>query len=154
MIMAKWLLFALLALPGAELLVFILVAIKIGLAWALAATIATSLLGAVILRASGGAHIARMKVVLGADRMSAIEADATGTAILIAGFLLLIPGFITDVLGLLLLVPPVRRLLGHAFRHVTGARPARRDGVVDLEPDEWRQVPDREIPDQRERDKR
>ena len=65
-----------------------------------------------------------------------------------AGIFLLIPGFITDVLGLLLLLAPLRRglaaLLGRGWR-----RP-RADGVVDLEPEQWHQVPDAALADRRD----
>ena len=79
MIVAKWLLLALLALPVAELLVFILVASQIGFVWALALMVATSLIGATVLRYAGGSHIARMRVVLGPDRVTALQADSAGT---------------------------------------------------------------------------
>ena len=148
MIVAKWLLFALMALPFAEIVVFVVVAAKIGFVWALALVALTSLVGAMVLRYGGGAHIARMRVVLGPDRMTALEADSAGTMILIAGFLLLIPGFITDVLGLLLLIAPLRRALAALIRRALGGgTPTRPDGIVDLEPDEYRQVPDRQLPD-------
>ena len=152
MIVAKWLLIVLLALPLAELLVFVLVAAKIGFVWALALVLATSLAGALVLRHAGGLHIARMRVVLGADRMTALEADSAGTMTLIAGFLLLIPGFITDLAGILLLIAPVRRALGALLRRALGGKPSQSDGVVDLAPEEWQQVPDRQLPDRQSRE--
>jgi UPF0716 protein FxsA len=45
-----------------------------------------------------------------------------GAFVIFAGFLLIIPGFLTDVMGLALLVPPVRRRFAElCFRHVLGA---------------------------------
>ena len=67
---------------------------------------------------------------------------------LFAGILLLIPGFITDVLGLLLLIAPLRRALAALIRP-KAARP-RNDGVVDLEPEQWHQVPDPALPERRD----
>ena len=139
---AKWLLYALLLLPLAELAAFIAVAATIGFLWALALLVAGSFAGALILRHAGGNHIARMRVVLGDNRFTALEADSAGTLTLIAGFLLLIPGFITDVLAGLLLIAPLRRAFGATLRRA--AKP--RDGVVDLEPEQWRRVPDPALP--------
>jgi UPF0716 protein FxsA len=154
MIVAKWLLLAVLALPAAEIVVFILVALQIGLGWALAVQLAASLLGAMALRHAGGSHIARMRVVLGPQRLTALQADAAGTLILLAGILLLIPGFITDILGILLLIGPLRRALGAALRHAADRQAAPTDAVVDLAPEEWRQMPDAKLTDDRAPDGR
>lgn len=139
---AKWLLYAFLILPLAELAVFIAVAAGIGFLWALALIVTGSFAGALILRHAGGNHIARMRVVLGDGRFTALEADGAGTATLVAGFLLLIPGFITDVAALLVLIAPLRRALAGAVRR--GAR--QREGVVDLDREQWRRVPDPSLP--------
>lgn len=143
---AKWLLFALLALPAMELAAFIAVAAAIGLLWALALIGATSFVGALILRHAGGSHIARVRVALGEGSFTALQADSSGGLILIAGILLLIPGFITDALGLLLLLAPLRQSMGAALRRGPATRA---DGVVDLAPEQWHRVPDPELPDRR-----
>src|SRR4051794_41681244 len=109
---AIWLLTALLALPLAEIVVFVLVATAIGFGWAALAIVAGSMTGALMLRHGGGSHVARMRVVLGPERLSALETDSAGTMYVLAAILLLIPGFITDVIGVLLLVKPLRRALG------------------------------------------
>ncbi len=85
---------------------------------------------------------------------SALQADATGGLILLAGILLLIPGFITDAIGLALLIAPLRRaLLGLAgLRPSAARRPA--DGVVDLEPEQWHRVPDPALSGRRDNDRR
>ncbi|HEY5166425.1 MAG TPA: FxsA family protein [Pseudolabrys sp.] len=142
---AKWLLLALLALPLAELAVFIAVAATIGFAWAVSLVLAGSLAGGLVLRHAGGSHIARVRVALGEGSFAALQADSSGFLILLAGILLLIPGFITDIVGLLLLIAPLRRALGAMLRR--GAPPARGDGVVDLEPEQWHRVPDPALPD-------
>ena len=149
---AIWLLIAVLALPLAEIVLFVLVAIWIGFLWALLAVAATTLTGAVMLRVGGGAHVERMKTVMGPQRVTALQSDSAGTMYLLAGILLLIPGFITDVIGLLLLIAPLRRLLGALLLKVfVAGETQRRDGVVDLDPDEWRQVPDTQLRDERDR---
>ena len=145
---AKWLLLALLALPIMELVAFIAVAEIIGFLWALALVAATSMAGAMVLRHAGGNHIARVRVAMGQGGFTALQADSAGTLTLLAGILLLIPGFITDILGLLLLLAPLRRMLGALLG--LKSRPRRADGVVDLEPEQWHQVPDAALTDRRE----
>ena len=148
---AKWLLLALLALPFMELVAFIAVAQTIGFLWALLLIVATSLAGAMVLRHAGGNHIARVRVALGEGGLTALQADSVGTLTLLAGIFLLIPGFITDILGLLLLLAPLRR----ALSALLGLRPAptRPDRVVDLKPEQWHQVPDAALPDRRDNER-
>jgi UPF0716 protein FxsA len=144
---AKWALLALLALPFLELAVFVAVTAMIGFGWALSLVAAGSAIGLLILRRAGGSHIARMRVALDQGSFTALKADASGGAILMGGILLLIPGFITDIAALCLLIPPLRNAMRLAFGHVVA--PARNDGFVDLPPEQWHQVPDPSLPDQR-----
>jgi UPF0716 protein FxsA len=145
---AKYVLLAVLALPVMELVVFVTIAQAIGFLRAMTLIVATSTAGVLVLRHAGGNHIARMRVAMGDGGFSALRADSAGTLTLFAGILLLIPGFITDVLGVLLLLAPLRRALGALF----GLKPAppRSDGVVDLEPEQWHQVPDPALQDRRD----
>jgi UPF0716 protein FxsA len=142
---AKWLLLTLLALPFLELAVFIIVAATIGFAPALGLAIVTSFAGALMLRHAGGNHIASVRVAMGEGSFTALQADGSGGRILLAGILLLIPGFITDIAGLLLLIAPLHRWLTAALGG--RAQTARADGVVDLEPEQWRRVPDPALTD-------
>jgi UPF0716 protein FxsA len=144
---AKWLLLAFLALPLAELAVFVAVAATIGFAMALGLVLVGSLAGGLVLRHAGGNHIARVRVALDQGSFTSLQADSAGAVTLLAGILLLIPGFITDLLGLLLLVVPLRRAVFGRFQD--GAPPRRTDGVVDLEPEQWQRVPDPALPDRR-----
>ncbi|MBS0536325.1 MAG: FxsA family protein [Proteobacteria bacterium] len=145
---AKWLLLGLLALPMAELAAFIAVAAVYGFALALLLLVAGSVAGGLILRHAGGQHIARMRVAMqdsfNHNNFSALRADGTGGLTLLGGFLLAVPGFITDVMGLLVLLVPLWARLGEAL----GRRPPqqRADGVVDLEPEQWRRVDDPALP--------
>jgi UPF0716 protein FxsA len=151
---AIWLLTAVLALPLAEIVVFVVVAAVVGFVWAALALIATSLIGSAMLRFSGGAHIARIRGVIGEERVAALKADNAGTMYLIAAILLLIPGFITDAIAVLLLIPPLRRLAGALLLRSFLTRQGKRtEGVVDLDRDEWQQVPEARLRDQRERDR-
>ena len=145
---AKYLVLGLLALPVMELVVFIAVAGSIGFLWALLLVVASSMAGAMVLRHAGGNHIARMRVAMGTGGFTALQADSAGTMTLLAGILLFIPGFITDVLGLLLLLAPLRRALAALLGRKMA--PARTDGVVDLEPEQWHQVPDPALADRRD----
>ncbi len=146
MSLVKRVFLALLLLPAAELVVFILVAQTIGWLWALALCLATSFAGAILLRA-GGANLRRFRAVLSDDGARIVQLEGPGLGLLLAGILLLLPGFITDLLGLLLLVPALRRAaaatIGRALRKRWGGPP--QDPVVDLPPDQWHQVPDRAL---------
>lgn len=148
---AKWLLLAIVTLPVAELAVFIAVAVAIGFGWAFLLVLATSMTGGLLLRHAGGNHIARVRVAmnegLSQGSFTAVQADSAGTATLLAGILLFIPGFITDVLALLVLIGPLRRALIGGFAGRMQSR--RADGVVDLEPEQWQRVPDKELPGRR-----
>jgi len=146
---AKYLLLAMLTLPFLELVVFIAVAGTIGFLWAVTLQVAASLAGGMVLRHAGGNHIARVRVAMSQGGFTALQADSAGTMTLLAGILLLIPGFITDILGLLLLLAPLRQALATLF----GLKPApvQPDGVVDLEPEQWHQVPNPTLSDRRDR---
>jgi UPF0716 protein FxsA len=138
--MAKWLLLAVLALPFAELAAFVAVAATIGFGLALLLLVATSVAGGLVLRHAGGMHIARVRSALGTGSFTALQTDNTGALVLLAGILLFIPGFITDAIGVLLLLAP----LGAALRR--GPPPRRADGVLDLEPEQWHRVPEQSLP--------
>jgi UPF0716 protein FxsA len=145
---AKWVLSALLALPFLELAVFIAVAAAIGFGWALTLIFAGSLAGALVLRHAGGSHVSRVRIALNEGRLTALQADGQSGVILLAGILLLVPGFITDVAALLLLIAPLRRAAAAMFGGGGGS--TRSDGVVDLAPEQWHQVPDPSLPDRRQ----
>lgn len=149
---AKWLLLAVLALPFLELAAFIAVSAAIGFGLALVLVVSTSLIGWTVLRQAGGNHIARARVAVAEGNFTSLQADGTGGLILLAGFLLLIPGFITDLVGFVLLLAPLRRTLMAALG-LYNPRPQRGDGVVDLEPEQWRRVSDPELPKGRDQER-
>jgi UPF0716 protein FxsA len=140
---------AVLLLPLMELAAFVAVAAQIGFFPALALIAAGSFAGVLILRHAGGSHIARVRVALGEGSFTALQADGSGGLVLLAGILLAVPGFITDVVGVLLLIAPLRRAIAAAFGR--GETSTRADGVVDLPPEQWRRVPDPQLPDGRDR---
>ena len=147
MSLVKWAIFGLLMLPLAEITVFVLVALKIGFLAALALTILTSLAGMSIIRNAGTGAMQRVRTALGDRVVTRMELDGPGFLTVLAGVLLVIPGFITDVLGALLLLPVTRRFIHATLRRAVfrGERAASEPEVIDLAPDEWRQVPDKRI---------
>jgi UPF0716 protein FxsA len=146
MSLLKWAIFGLLVLPFAEILVFVAVALKLGFLATVALTILTSLAGMAIIRNAGDSSVARVRTAFGERVISQTTLDGTGFLTVLAGFLLVLPGFLTDILGGLLLLPVTRQWLHAALRRA--AQPAgrpREAGVIDLEPDQWRQVPEERV---------
>jgi UPF0716 protein FxsA len=93
--------------PILELYVIIQVGQEIGALWTIAILVADSILGSVLLRAQGRSAWRRFNAALAAGRPPAREV-LDGVLIVFGGALLLTPGFVTDVGGLLLLLPPTR----------------------------------------------
>jgi UPF0716 protein FxsA len=154
MLLVKWGFIALLALPAAEIAVFILMALAIGWLWTLILFLATSFVGLLVLKHAGRADLARLRSSLGRQGAGTIQLATPNLAVVIGGILLVFPGFITDVLGALLLLPPVRRWAGATIGRALGMRsgpPSRGRAVIDLPPDQWHQVPDATIDDGRDR---
>ncbi len=102
-----------LALPLAELAVFIKVGTLIGIAPTLGLTILTAILGSWLVRREGLATLKIAQESLDQGRLPVLEV-ISGAVLLVAGFLLLIPGFLTDLAGFALLLRPVRLAVGRA----------------------------------------
>ncbi len=107
--------------PIAELYVIIQIGELIGLWPTIALLLADALLGALLLRHQGRGAWRRFNAALAARRFPGKEV-ADGLLIAIGATLLLTPGFLTDILGAVFLIPPsralVRRLMrGWATRH-------------------------------------
>lgn len=95
------------AVPLIEIALFISVGGVIGLWWTLAIVILTALIGTWMLREQGLREISRLRNSLEQMR-DPTDSLAHGAMILFAGALLLTPGFFTDTVGFLLLVPAFR----------------------------------------------
>lgn len=108
--MFKWVLGGLLLLPLAEIYVLIEVGSVIGAGWTLFLLIAATVAGAWLVRLHGMMTLHRARASIARGDIPAEEMLA-GLALFISGFLLLTPGFITDLLGVLLFIPAVRRAL-------------------------------------------
>jgi UPF0716 protein FxsA len=113
--------------PIAELAIIIQVGQLVGIWWTIALLIADSVLGSMLMRSQGRAAWRRFTVAVEAGRAPAREV-ADGVLIIFGGALLLTPGFVTDILGAVLLLPftrpLVRRVLVRRFagRMVASAR--------------------------------
>jgi UPF0716 protein FxsA len=145
MSLVKWTFIGLVLLPAAEIGAFVLVAAMIGWLWTIVLFLATSLAGVMLLRRSGRGDLDRIRAALAKEGLRAVHLETPGFATIFGGILLVFPGFITDVLGLALLVPRFRRWASSMLAKTVRKRRRRRDAatVIDLAPDEWHQIPDR-----------
>ena len=101
-------LFALFVLvPIAEIVLFVVVGQRIGVWWLLGLVLLTALVGAAMVSRQGRSVWADLKAEFGDGRFPGKQL-AHAAMIVAAGSLLLTPGFLTDAVGLLLLVPSVR----------------------------------------------
>lgn len=99
-----------LLLPLAEIAGFILVGRRIGLLPTLSLVVLSGVAGIVLMRIQGFGVLTRLRQS-GQDGRAPGKELLDAAMILIAGILLLIPGFISDVVGLALFLPPVRTFL-------------------------------------------
>jgi UPF0716 protein FxsA len=107
-----WLLLAFIAVPMIEIALFIQVGGLIGIWWTLLIVLATALAGSYLVRLQGLRELGNLQRSF-SDMKDPTEPLANGAMILFAGALLLTPGFFTDVVGLSLLVPAIRRAAFH-----------------------------------------
>jgi len=153
--------FLLLFIPILEIAVFIMVGGQIGVASTLGMILVTAILGSILLRIQGISTLARIQEK---SRDGAIPGKelVNGVMIMIAGVLLLTPGFVTDSIGFLLFFPPFRHFLWStlaskvvvqtkgAFQqggHPFGQHQNRNaEDVVDLDPSEFSEKPNPDSP--------
>ena len=155
------LLIAIILFPFVEIAGFIIVGQAIGVLPTLGLIMLTAVIGAFLLRIQGFSVLQRLNAAVneGGDPSRDL---IHGAMIVVAGILLLIPGFVTDILGFLLFIPPVRDLVWRHFsRNVVvvsnssffrgsagGPRGPKRSGptVVDLDADDFSSKPDPNSP--------
>ncbi len=132
--MAKLLILFILV-PAAELALLIEVGSRIGTATTLLLIIATGVLGASLASRQGLGVLRQIERETAAGRMPG-GAIVDGVLILVAGLVLMTPGFLTDVVGFLCLVPATRRVIRRAVgrRLQRAAREGRARVVVDVRP--------------------
>ncbi|MWP47908.1 FxsA family protein [Gilliamella sp. Pas-s27] len=90
-----------------EISFFIVVANSIGVFLSLVCIIATSILGFSLVKTQGVKNFSIMKQKI-ANNQNPKDEIIKSVALLFSGFLLLIPGFLTDILGAVLLIPNVQ----------------------------------------------
>jgi UPF0716 protein FxsA len=124
-------------IPLTELYFLIKVGSQIGAFPTIFLTVFTALLGGYMVRHQGFSTLMRVRGMMERGEIPAIEM-IEGAVLLVCGVLLLLPGFITDVVGFILLVPPLRRWLLTAGLQGSGImRPAPPPGASETprEPD-------------------
>jgi UPF0716 protein FxsA len=144
-----------LLLPMAEIAAFVLVGREVGVGTTLMLVLASMLAGVVLLRVQGLGTLRRLQKATAGGSDPGREL-VHGVMIVIAAILLIVPGFLSDILGLLLFIPPVRDLAwklirsrmtvvssGFSFSQGSASRGDDRTGrrsspeIVDLDGDEY-----------------
>lgn len=118
-------------IPLVELYFLIKVGSQIGAFSTIFLTVFTALLGGWMVRAQGFSTLSKVRGSMDRGEVPAFEM-LEGAVLLMCGFLLLLPGFITDIVGFLFLVPPLRRwllALGLRYGGVMGPVEAPSDGT-------------------------
>ena len=109
-----WLLLLFFTVPLVEIYVLLEVGGVIGALPTIGLVVLTAVIGAGLIRAQGIATLGRVR-----DELDRGELPAVGileaALLLVAGALLLTPGFVTDTVGFLILVPPLRRRAIRSF---------------------------------------
>jgi len=111
--MLPFLLIALLAMPIVEIALLLQGAVVIGVLPVIVLTVSTAFLGGYLIKRQGLAAMQELRGDL-AENRPPVAAAVDGASLLVAAPLLMTPGFITDAVGFLLLVPPVRYALARA----------------------------------------
>lgn len=103
-------LFLFIAIPLIEIYFLIEVGSVIGAFPTVLAVVFTAVLGVFLIRIQGFSTMLKAQTAMQAGRVPAVEM-IEGVMLLIAAILLLVPGFATDSVGFILLIPPVRKYL-------------------------------------------
>ena len=156
----------LLALPLLEIAGFVIVGREIGALATVGLVLASSIAGVLLLRHQGFGVMTRIRTEMDAGHDPSRQL-AHGAMIVVAAILLIIPGFITDIIGLLLFLPPVRDFAWSRFKgrivvatdfSAGGFRGRPRDKVIDLDDgdysreDDFKRGPDHNSPWRRLKD--
>ena len=109
-----------LVLGFGELYLLVKVASQAGFLWTLGLCVFTGVLGGALVRAQGLRTLQQIQQAMARGEMPAVEI-VSGLVLLIVGAMLLTPGFITDTIGFLLLIPGLRGLAaGRLARSLEG----------------------------------
>jgi len=149
----------LLLLPLAEIAAFVVVGKYVGVLTTLGLTVLATVVGLALLRIQGAGVLRRLQTESQSGTDPAREI-VHGAMIVIAAFLLILPGFLTDIVGILLFLPFIRDFAWSLVRpHVTVMRESRfayrsstkgeaspRSTVIDLDERDYRHDPNRSSP--------
>lgn len=126
----RWLLFALfIVVPIAELAVIIQVGNLIGPLWTVALLLASAILGSWLLRREGRRTWRAFQEALTEQRVPSREV-ADGALVILGSALMITPGFLTDVTGMLCLFPPSRAVLRRMLTSLVMRRVLARAAMV------------------------
>jgi UPF0716 protein FxsA len=132
----------LLAWPAAEIVAFFCVVAAVGFATAMFLVVLTSVAGLLVLR-----HFSSSMRVETPHGFVGASSWRGGIGPGLGGIFLLIPGFLTSALGVLILFPLSRRWLLTRLQRLFADRPRPADpGIIDLTPSEWRPLPGDKLP--------
>jgi UPF0716 protein FxsA len=108
----------LLLVPVAEIAVFVQVGSRIGAGMTVLLVVVSAVVGVWLVRRQGLATATRVKAMVARGESPALGM-LEGLALLAAGVLLIIPGFLTDIAAFALLIPPLRRgIIQLYLRHI------------------------------------
>ncbi|MGG4606736.1 FxsA family protein [Providencia sp. Me31A] len=93
-----------------ESVIFVRVASEVGVLMTLVLVVLTSCLGVSLVKNQGMKNVLQIQQKLASGESPATEMIKS-VALVLAGFLLIVPGFFTDFIGLLLLLPPIQKLI-------------------------------------------
>ncbi len=136
--------------PMVEIYFLIKVGSMFGASWTILLVVLTAVIGAALVKAQGFSTFARVQQQIRAGQVPAMEMTE-GLFLLVAGALLLTPGFFTDAIGFACLTPPLRRgVIRYAMKRSlmrsadnTSAQSNHTEGSIE---GEYRQVNDKGIP--------
>ena len=138
MLFRIWIL--LVVVPLLELAILVQIGHWVGTHWTIALVVATGFAGAWLARHEGTRTLRQIRTKLQSGEIPGREV-VDGLLILLAGAVLITPGVLTDIVGLALLVPPVRRTarerLVRYFRDHSRVIHPQEEEVVDVQ---WREV--------------
>lgn len=157
---------AILAMPFIEIAGFVIVGSEIGVFATLGLIILSAMLGFFLLRVQGFGLLQRIRAESAAGRVPDREM-MHGAMIVVAAIMLIVPGFVTSAIGLLLFVPFIRNLVWNRFvrnrlvvatastRYSEAYRPyeprenpyePKDNNVIDLDPEDYTAKPDENSP--------
>lgn len=154
--------FLLLFVPILEIAAFIVIGGQIGVLMTLAMILVTAIIGSILLRIQGISILSRIQSESEQGNLPGKDV-IHGVMIVVAGILLLTPGFVTDTVGFLLFIPAVRTAIwtwvgsrvtvtafgssmhSHPGDHRHPDRP-RQEGVIDLDAEDYSEKPNPDTP--------